>query len=180
MNQNCTPYMHQHGKYSVVFLCPEQCWIINWWHLEIQLKWILAWEVSYWQLQLLALDRLLQVWVHLLSSVVVLCKYSSIHDHTDSHCFLKMLQGNLKETLFAWPDKKSNEMIKKSERILRENQCAYINGNIQYIFLTSGENLAHPSEILLSYICAVERGSWRHDLICLGSNIRAVGFAFFP
>jgi hypothetical protein len=55
--------------------------------------------------------------------------YSSIHDHTDSHCFLKMLQGNLKESLFAWPDKKSNEMIKKSERTLRENQCAYINGN---------------------------------------------------
>ena len=102
---------------------------------------------------------------------------NSIHDHTDSHCFLKMLQGNLKETLFAWPDKKSNEMIKKSERILRENQCAYINGNIQYIFLTSGENLAHPSEILLSYICAVEHGSWRHELICSGSNL-TVGFAF--
>ncbi|EDL09971.1 cysteine dioxygenase 1, cytosolic, isoform CRA_d [Mus musculus] len=29
---------------------------------------------------------------------------SSIHDHTDSHCFLKLLQGNLKETLFDWPD----------------------------------------------------------------------------
>lgn len=43
-----------------------------------------------------------------------------------------MLQGNLKETLFAWPDKKSNEMIKKSERTLRENQCAYINGNILF------------------------------------------------
>lgn len=57
---------------------------------------------------------------------------SSIHDHTDSHCFLKLLQGNLKETLFDWPDKKSNEMIKKSERTLRENQCAYINGNILY------------------------------------------------
>lgn len=64
-----------------------------------------------------------------LSSFVILYIYSSIHDHTDSHCFLKMLQGNLKETLFAWPDKKSNEMIKKSERTLRENQCAYINGN---------------------------------------------------
>lgn len=68
----------------------------------------------------------------LLNSFVNLCLYSSIHDHTDSHCFLKMLQGNLKETLFAWPDKKSNEMIKKSERTLRENQCAYINGNILF------------------------------------------------
>lgn len=53
-----------------------------------------------------------------------------------------MLQGNLKETLFAWPDKKSNEMIKKSERTLRENQCAYINGNIEYLLLrASGKTL---------------------------------------
>ncbi|KAL2778675.1 cysteine dioxygenase type 1 isoform 1 [Daubentonia madagascariensis] len=65
---------------------------------------------------------------------------SSIHDHTDSHCFLKMLQGNLKETLFAWPDKKSNEMIKKSERILRDNQCAYINDSIG---LHRVENISH-------------------------------------
>ncbi|CAH7017049.1 Cdo1 [Phodopus roborovskii] len=65
---------------------------------------------------------------------------SSIHDHTDSHCFLKMLQGNLKETLFAWPDKKSNEMIKKSERTLRENQCAYINDSIG---LHRVENVSH-------------------------------------
>ncbi|ELK36507.1 Cysteine dioxygenase type 1 [Myotis davidii] len=65
---------------------------------------------------------------------------SSIHDHTNSHCFLKMLQGNLKETLFAWPDKKSNEMIKKSERVLRENQCAYINDSIG---LHRVENISH-------------------------------------
>ncbi|KAL6030726.1 hypothetical protein STEG23_028885 [Scotinomys teguina] len=65
---------------------------------------------------------------------------SSIHDHTDSHCFLKMLQGNLKETLFAWPDKRSNEMIKKSERTLRENQCAYINDSIG---LHRVENVSH-------------------------------------
>ncbi|XP_030048640.1 cysteine dioxygenase type 1 [Microcaecilia unicolor] len=56
---------------------------------------------------------------------------SSIHDHTDSHCFLKMLQGSLKETLFEWPDKKMNgEMVKKSENVLKENHCAYINDAI--------------------------------------------------
>ncbi|XP_042309816.1 cysteine dioxygenase type 1 [Sceloporus undulatus] len=56
---------------------------------------------------------------------------SSIHDHTDSHCFMKILQGNLKETLFEWPDKKGvGEMQKKSERVLKENQCAYINDTI--------------------------------------------------
>nr|XP_020635704.1 cysteine dioxygenase type 1 [Pogona vitticeps] len=56
---------------------------------------------------------------------------SSIHDHTDSHCFMKILQGNLKETLFEWPGKKgAGAMVKKSERVLRENQCAYINDSI--------------------------------------------------
>uniref|UniRef100_A0A8D2P609 Cysteine dioxygenase n=1 Tax=Zosterops lateralis melanops TaxID=1220523 RepID=A0A8D2P609_ZOSLA len=67
--------------------------------------------------------------------------YSSIHDHTDSHCFMKILQGNLKETLFEWPGKKGNgEMTKKSERVLRENQCAYINDSIG---LHRVENISH-------------------------------------
>ncbi|NWH79824.1 CDO1 dioxygenase, partial [Piaya cayana] len=66
---------------------------------------------------------------------------SSIHDHTDSHCFMKILQGNLKETLFEWPEKKGNgEMTKKSERVLRENQCAYINDSIG---LHRVENISH-------------------------------------
>ncbi|XP_058878644.1 cysteine dioxygenase type 1-like isoform X3 [Acipenser ruthenus] len=68
-------------------------------------------------------------------------KFSSIHDHTDSHCFMKMLQGQLKETLFEWPDNKMNGgMTKKSERILHENQCAYINDSIG---LHRVENVSH-------------------------------------
>lgn len=65
-------------------------------------------------------------------SVCVLCSTcSSIHDHSDSHCFLKLLQGQLKETLFEWPDSKAHgDMVQKSQRILQENQCAYINGKI--------------------------------------------------
>uniref|UniRef100_A0A8C2Z2C8 Cysteine dioxygenase n=1 Tax=Cyclopterus lumpus TaxID=8103 RepID=A0A8C2Z2C8_CYCLU len=54
---------------------------------------------------------------------------SSIHDHTDSHCFMKLLQGQLKETLFHWPESKSQgPMVQKSQRILQENTVAYING----------------------------------------------------
>ncbi|XP_025060402.1 cysteine dioxygenase type 1 isoform X2 [Alligator sinensis] len=68
-------------------------------------------------------------------------QFSSIHDHTDSHCFMKILQGNLKETLFEWPGKKgTGEMTKKSERVLRENQCAYINDSIG---LHRVENTSH-------------------------------------
>ncbi|KAG8223283.1 hypothetical protein J437_LFUL001560 [Ladona fulva] len=29
---------------------------------------------------------------------------SAIHDHADAHCFMKMLQGNLSEVRFAWPE----------------------------------------------------------------------------
>ncbi|XP_006626919.1 cysteine dioxygenase type 1 [Lepisosteus oculatus] len=66
---------------------------------------------------------------------------SSIHDHTDSHCFMKLLQGQLKETLFDWPEKKAHgAMKKKSERVLPENQCAYINDSIG---LHRVENVSH-------------------------------------
>lgn len=42
---------------------------------------------------------------------------------------MKMLQGQLKETLFEWPDSKSHgDMLQKSQRTLQENKVAYING----------------------------------------------------
>ncbi|XP_030620463.1 cysteine dioxygenase type 1 isoform X2 [Chanos chanos] len=67
--------------------------------------------------------------------------HGSIHDHTDSHCFMKLLQGQLKETLFEWPDHKSHgAMVQKSQRILQENQCAYINDSIG---LHRVENVSH-------------------------------------
>ena len=28
---------------------------------------------------------------------------SSVHDHSDAHCFVKVLDGRLKETMFDWP-----------------------------------------------------------------------------
>ncbi|KAA0714514.1 Cysteine dioxygenase type 1 [Triplophysa tibetana] len=66
---------------------------------------------------------------------------SSIHDHTDSHCFLKLLQGQLKETLFEWPDQKlQGGMLQKTQQILLENQCAYINDSIG---LHRVENVSH-------------------------------------
>ncbi|XP_051524524.1 cysteine dioxygenase type 1-like [Myxocyprinus asiaticus] len=66
---------------------------------------------------------------------------SSIHDHTDSHCFMKLLQGQLKETLFDWPDRElPGGMVQKSQRILQENQCAYINDSIG---LHRVENVSH-------------------------------------
>ena len=42
---------------------------------------------------------------------------------------MKLLQGQLKETLFEWPNAKTKgDMVQKSQRVLQENQVAYING----------------------------------------------------
>ncbi|XP_046403213.1 cysteine dioxygenase type 1 [Ischnura elegans] len=34
---------------------------------------------------------------------------SAIHDHSDAHCFMKMLQGTLSEIRFAWPEHDEHE-----------------------------------------------------------------------
>uniref|UniRef100_A0A914C806 cysteine dioxygenase n=1 Tax=Acrobeloides nanus TaxID=290746 RepID=A0A914C806_9BILA len=42
---------------------------------------------------------------------------SSIHDHTNSHCFVKVLEGSLLETRFSWPDPdKSDEPMQETDR----------------------------------------------------------------
>ncbi|XP_068617205.1 cysteine dioxygenase type 1 [Brachionichthys hirsutus] len=64
---------------------------------------------------------------------------SSIHDHTDSHCFMKLLQGQLTETLFDWPES-HGDMVQKSQRVLQENRVAYINDTIG---LHRVENVSH-------------------------------------
>ena len=55
---------------------------------------------------------------------------SSIHDHSGSHCFVKMLDGSLKETLFEWPAHPENDepLTMKSERIFEKNAVSYMSG----------------------------------------------------
>nr|CAH7728236.1 unnamed protein product [Callosobruchus chinensis] len=52
---------------------------------------------------------------------------SAIHDHKDSHCFMKMLQGSLQEVRFAWPEKNGEEMKETGRTIMQTNDICYIN-----------------------------------------------------
>lgn len=36
---------------------------------------------------------------------------SNIHDHTDSHCFVKILDGTLRETRFDWPKEEGWQIL---------------------------------------------------------------------
>ncbi|VEN46965.1 unnamed protein product [Callosobruchus maculatus] len=55
---------------------------------------------------------------------------SAIHDHKDSHCFMKMLQGSLQEVRFAWPEKDSEEMKETGRTIMQTNDICYINNSL--------------------------------------------------
>ncbi|VDI19929.1 cysteine dioxygenase [Mytilus galloprovincialis] len=60
-------------------------------------------------------------------NLMILCwntaQASSIHDHANSHCFLKVIEGHLNEELFDWPENEEihlMEPIKKSRLDLNE------------------------------------------------------------
>ncbi|XP_014667228.1 PREDICTED: cysteine dioxygenase type 1-like, partial [Priapulus caudatus] len=74
-------------------------------------------------------------------NLIMLCwsegQGSSIHSHANSHCFLKVLEGNLMETLYDWPseghassDEGGEHLQKKRIVTVMENQVAYINDSL--------------------------------------------------
>ena len=56
--------------------------------------------------------------------------FSSIHDHANSHCFMKMLQGSLKETQYHWPNNKKRNIPLDEKYVTYHNtdDVTYING----------------------------------------------------
>lgn len=70
-------------------------------------------------------------------NLMILCwaesQGSSIHDHTNSHCFMKCIQGTLVETKYAWPkdgEDKDGPMHLISRTELKEGSVAYIHDSI--------------------------------------------------
>jgi len=61
---------------------------------------------------------------------------SLIHDHSNAHCIMKVLQGSLKETLYSWPDQtlvqhgESSPPTVKKETMYHENEVTYISGEL--------------------------------------------------
>lgn len=75
-------------------------------------------------------------------NLMVLCwneaQASSIHSHAGSHCFLKVLSGNVKEEMYGWPDDRVTSereccmevqpgvMTPRDELLFDRDQCTYI------------------------------------------------------
>lgn len=94
-------------------------------------------------------------------NLIVLCwsegQGSSIHDHADSHCFMKVLDGELQETKFAWPSKQDHKkpMEVTGTKLYERDQVTYINDSVG---LHRVENVSH-SDVAVSlhlYIPPIE------------------------
>lgn len=57
---------------------------------------------------------------------------SSIHDHSDSHCFVKMLDNQLQETMFVWPQDSEEEqqMTRTAVTVYDKNSVSYMSDEI--------------------------------------------------
>jgi cysteine dioxygenase len=70
---------------------------------------------------------------------------SCIHDHT-KHCCMKILKGQLKETLYEWPDQnrikcgEPSPPAAKKEALLNENEVSYISSKCMSISLSISSN----------------------------------------
>ncbi|KAG8179839.1 hypothetical protein JTE90_020822 [Oedothorax gibbosus] len=59
---------------------------------------------------------------------------SSIHDHANSHCFMKVLDGTLHEVRFAWPNESEEDQEQEMENIgythLKTDDVTYMNDTL--------------------------------------------------
>ena len=52
-----------------------------------------------------------------------------IHDHSDSHCFMKILDGTLEETYYHWPKEGQSQAMREKRHIVHsKDDVTYING----------------------------------------------------
>ncbi|RWS16804.1 cysteine dioxygenase type 1-like protein [Dinothrombium tinctorium] len=84
---------------------------------------------------------------------------SSIHDHSNAHCFMKVLAGSLREIRYDWPKEEHNlfgddgvkEMKMQRETTLNTNDVAYINDSIG-LHRVENESHTQPAVSLHLYI----------------------------
>ncbi|XP_077994107.1 cysteine dioxygenase type 1-like [Glandiceps talaboti] len=79
-------------------------------------------------------------------NLIVLCwgegQGSGIHSHSDAHCFMKILDGELLETMYDWPCESEGQVEMKQTR-----KCTYQRDQVAYICDAYGlhrvENTSH-------------------------------------
>jgi len=86
---------------------------------------------------------------------------SSIHSHSDAHCFVKVLHGSLKETLYAWPSEAGSSpddqpLLQTNVNVYEKNGVTYINDDIG---LHRMENPSHSENCVSLHLYCPPFGS---------------------
>uniref|UniRef100_H2YAV7 Cysteine dioxygenase n=1 Tax=Ciona savignyi TaxID=51511 RepID=H2YAV7_CIOSA len=67
-------------------------------------------------------------------NLILLCwgggQRSCIHDHSNSHCFMKVMKGGLTETKFEWPEDENSPMVNVGIEKVEKDEVVYINDSI--------------------------------------------------
>jgi len=66
---------------------------------------------------------------------------SSIHDHTDSHCFVKVLAGQLTETRFAWPKGGDGPLVETQRKTFPTNGVTYMSDDLGLHRMENGSHV---------------------------------------
>lgn len=75
---------------------------------------------------------------------------SSIHDHSDAHCFVKMLDGQLKETMFDWPNESEGGTLRQIDcNVFGKDGVTYINDSMG---LHRMENPSHTERAISMHL----------------------------
>ncbi|WEJ95600.1 cysteine dioxygenase [Yamadazyma tenuis] len=68
------------------------------------------------------------------ANLLILCwspgKGSAIHDHANAHCCMKILKGNLMESLYDMPQTEGQPLVCKKETVLKNQEVGYIADDI--------------------------------------------------
>ncbi|CAG9134178.1 unnamed protein product [Plutella xylostella] len=87
-------------------------------------------------------------------NIMILCwaggHASAIHDHADSHCFMKMLSGSLEEVRYDWPDNVQPEVLKKLKsttkarrRCCSESEDKYLSSKMNALDMNCQNDSCH-------------------------------------
>merc|ERR1712059_225203 len=89
-------------------------------------------------------------------NVILMCwpegSVSPIHDHANSHCFLRVLDGGAKEIRYHWPEdgtSASGSLVEKSEAVYPAGETAYMSDELG---LHRIENVSHTSKLCSLHI----------------------------
>lgn len=96
-------------------------------------------------------------------NLMILCwapgNQSMIHDHADAHCFVKVLDGNLREIRFFWPeDEQSDEgaLVEKERKDAKTNTISYMSDELG---LHRVQNTSHSNNAVSLHLYSPPFGS---------------------